>query len=181
MENRKVISQMLLQQQESFLHQIMTGDEKWIYFENPKHRKTWVDPCQLSTSTARPNCFGKKTMLCVWWDQEGVVYHELLKPGETVNTDHYQQQIINLNHALIIKQPEWVRRHSKVILLHDDAPSHTSKPVKDTLKDLAWEVLTHLPYSPDLAPSGDHLFPSMAHALSEQHYEQYIEVEKWGL
>jgi len=23
---------------------IITGDEKWIYFDNPKRRKSWVDP-----------------------------------------------------------------------------------------------------------------------------------------
>ena len=27
-------------------------------------------------------------MLCVWWDQKGVIYYELLKPGETANTDN---------------------------------------------------------------------------------------------
>nr|KAF6369424.1 hypothetical protein mMyoMyo1_010762 [Myotis myotis] len=124
----------------SFLHQIVTGDEKWIYFENPKCTKSWVDPGRPSTSTARPNRFGKKTMLCVWWDQEDVVYYELLKPGETMNTDRYRQQIISLNHIVIVKRPEWARKHSKIILLHDNTPSHTSKPVKDTLKDLAWEV-----------------------------------------
>nr|KAF6378955.1 hypothetical protein mMyoMyo1_009828 [Myotis myotis] len=130
---------MLLQwhKRKSFLHRIVTGNDKWIYFENPKHTKSWADPGKPSTSTARPNRFGKKTMLCVWWDQKGVVYDELLKPGETVNTDRYRQQIINLNHALIIKRPECDRRHHKVILLHDDAPSHTSNPGKDTLKDLA--------------------------------------------
>nr|KAF6349106.1 hypothetical protein mMyoMyo1_011662 [Myotis myotis] len=105
MENRKVISQMLLQwhERKSFLHRIVTGDEKWIYFENPKHTKSWVDPGQPSTWTARPNRFGKKTMLCVWWDQEGVVYYELLKPGETIYSDRCQQQIINLNHTMVIK------------------------------------------------------------------------------
>nr|KAF6378977.1 hypothetical protein mMyoMyo1_009847 [Myotis myotis] len=93
MENRKVISKMLLQwhKRKSFLHGIVTGDEKWISFENPKYTKSWVDPGQPSASTARPNCFRKETMLCVWWDQEGVVYYEFLKAGETVNTDHYQQ------------------------------------------------------------------------------------------
>nr|KAF6378768.1 hypothetical protein mMyoMyo1_009678 [Myotis myotis] len=152
MENQKVISKMMLQQhkRKSFLHQIVTGNEKLIYFENPKCTKSWVDSGQPSTLTARPNRFGKKTMLCVWWDQEGVVYYELLKPGETINTDHYRQQISNLNYALIVERPEWVKRHGKVILLYDNAPPHTSKPVKDTLKDLAWEVLTHPPYSPDL-------------------------------
>jgi len=49
----------------SFLHRIVTG-EKWIFFENPKCKKLWVDPGAPSTSTARPNRFGRKTMLCVW-------------------------------------------------------------------------------------------------------------------
>ena len=67
-ENRKTSCEMLLDRykRKSFLHRIVTGDEKWIYFENPKRRKSWVNPGEPSTSTARPNRFGKKTMLCVW-------------------------------------------------------------------------------------------------------------------
>ena len=34
----------------SFLHRIVTGDEKWIYFDNPKCKKSWVNPGQPSTS-----------------------------------------------------------------------------------------------------------------------------------
>ena len=30
-------------------------------------------------------------------DQKGVIYYELLKPGKTVNTNRYQQQMIVLN------------------------------------------------------------------------------------
>ena len=70
----------------SFLHRIVTG-EKWIYFENPKHKRSWVTPGESSTSTA--NRYERKTILCVWWDQKGVIYYELLKPGETVNTERY--------------------------------------------------------------------------------------------
>jgi len=73
------------------LHRIVTGDEKWIFFENPKRKKSWVDPGASSTSITRLNRFGRK-MLCVWWEK-GVVYYELLKPGETVNTKRYQQLI----------------------------------------------------------------------------------------
>jgi len=42
-ENRKVISEMLLQRQnkrKSYLHRIVTDDEKWTYFENPKRKKS---------------------------------------------------------------------------------------------------------------------------------------------
>jgi Transposase. len=69
-------------------------------------------------STPRPNHFGRKFMLCVWWDQSGIVYCKLLEPGETVNLQRYHQEMINLNRTLIEKRPEWTKRHGKVILLH---------------------------------------------------------------
>ena len=31
------------------------------------------------------------------WDQKGVIYYELLKPGETIKTNRCQQQLIDLN------------------------------------------------------------------------------------
>jgi len=97
-----------------------------------------------------------------------MIYYELLKPGETVNTKRYQQQLIDLNRSLLKKRPEYQKRQHKVIFLHNNAPSHTSKPVRDTLEAFSWEVLPHAAYSPDLAPSDYHLFASMSHALAEQ-------------
>ena len=58
----------------------------------------------------------------------------LLKPGETVNTERYRQQMIDLNQALREKRPEYQKRQQKVILLHDNAPSHTAKPVKEAIE-----------------------------------------------
>ena len=68
MENRKTICEMLLQRFERkyFLHRIVTGDDKWIYFENLKRKKSWLSPGEVGLSTPRPNRFGRKTMLCVW-------------------------------------------------------------------------------------------------------------------
>ena len=87
-------------------------------------------------------------MLCVWWDQEGVIYYELLKSGETVNAHHYHQQLIKLHRALCKKRPYYRKRHDKLIFLHDNAPSHTSI-VQNYLETLNWEVLSHPAYSPD--------------------------------
>ena len=46
MERRKNTCEILLERyrKKSFLHRIVTGDEKWIFFENPKRKKSWVDP-----------------------------------------------------------------------------------------------------------------------------------------
>jgi len=46
----------------SFLHRIVTGDEIWIHYDNPKKRKSWG---HASTSTAKRNIHGKKLMLCI--------------------------------------------------------------------------------------------------------------------
>ena len=118
-------------------------------------------------------------MLCVWWDQKGIVYYELLKPGETVNTARYQQQMINLAQALRVNRPEYQRLHDKVILLHDNAPTHTAEPVKKTIKDFGWETLVHPAYSPDLAPSDYYLFASLGHALAEQRFTSYENLRIW--
>jgi len=71
--------------QKDFLHRIVTGDEKWIHYDNPKKRKSWGSPGHASTSITKPNIHGKQLILCIWWDQLGVVYnYELLKPNETI-------------------------------------------------------------------------------------------------
>ena len=79
-----------------------------------------------------------------------VIYYELLKAGETVNTERYRQQMIDLNQALREKRPEYQKRQHKVSLLHDNAPSHTAKPVKETIEAFSWEILSHADYSPEL-------------------------------
>jgi len=45
-----------------------------------------------------------------------------------------------------------------------------TKPVRDTLEALSWEVLPYAAYLPDLAPSDYHLFAPMDHALAEQRW-----------
>ena len=56
-----------------FLTLFVTGDEKWINFQNPK-KKQWVNLKQPKTWTAKPERFG-------------LLHQELLRPGEIVYTD----------------------------------------------------------------------------------------------
>ena len=132
-----------------------------------------------STSTARLNRFGRKKMLCVWWDQRSVVFYELLKPEEMVNTKRYQQQLINLNRSLLEKRSEYGKRHHKVIFLLGNVPSRTKNSVRNTSEVLSWEILPRVAFSPDLAPSDHHLFASIRHALAEQCFGSCEDVKKW--
>jgi hypothetical protein len=98
-------------------------------------------------------------MVCIWWDMEGIVHHELLERNLTVTAERYCQQFRNLEEAIQQKRPG--RRHG-VILQHDDARPHTANTIKATIQELDWEILPHPPYSPDLAPSDCHLFRSLS-------------------
>jgi len=65
-----------------------------------------------------------------------------------------------------------------VILLHDNAPLHIAKLVKETIEVFGWEILSHAAYSPDLAPSDYYLFASIGHALAQQRFTSYEDVRK---
>jgi len=68
-------------------------DILWIFYDNPKKKKYYAKPGQslpsTSTSILRPNIHSSKIMLCIWWDQKGLVYYELLKPGDSITGDRY--------------------------------------------------------------------------------------------
>ena len=95
------------------------------------------------------------------------------------NRNRYQQQTIDLNRVLQEKRPDYRRRQHKVIFLHDNAPSHTAKRVKETIETFSWEILAHAAYSPDLAPTDYHLFASLGHALADQRFTSYENVREW--
>ena len=86
-----VMHKQLLQQQKrkDFLHHIVTSNKKWIHYDNPKCRRSWGKPGHASTLVAKPNIHGLKLLLCIWWDQSGVVYCELLKPTKTFTGYRY--------------------------------------------------------------------------------------------
>lgn len=165
--------------QKSFLHRIVTGDEKWIYFDNPSRKRSWVNPGEPSTSMPKRNIHDHKVLLCIWWDMQGVLYYELLQPGQTVTAQRYSQQLRRLKEELIKKRPLVASKQNKVILLHDNARPHVALQTRETLMEFQWEVLQHPAYSPDVAPSDYHLFRSMQHGLAGTQFHNSEEVRKW--
>ena len=57
-----------------------------------------------------------------------------------------------------------------ILLLHDNARPYTARATIDALKMLKFEVLSHPPYSPDLAPGDFHFFPHLKRDLKETHF-----------
>ena len=81
-----------------------------------------------------------------------------------------------LKTAIQEKRPN--RQHG-VLLLHDNAPLHIANMTKEALQTHGWEVLPHLPYSPDLAPTDFHLFRSLSNAMRRVSFNTDAELRAW--
>jgi len=102
-------------------------------------------------------------MLIAFFDIDGVVHHEFVPPGQTVNGHFYVQVLQRLRDAVRRKrrdkwQEEW-------FLHHDNPSSHTSLVVQQFLAEKSFPVITQPPYSPDLAPSDFWLSPTLKMGL----------------
>ena len=99
-------------------------------------------------------------MLCIWWDIQGPIHYELLKLSEKLNLEKYCQQLDDLKTAVQEKRPGMFNR--KDIILHcDNARPHAALGIRQKIAELGWKILSHPPYSPDLALSDYHLFLSL--------------------
>jgi len=159
-----------------FLYRIVTGDEKWCVYINMKQRKELLRPKKQATPRAKQELNPWKTMLCVWWDWEGIIHYEILANNEMVNADLYVQQMHRLNEAIHQKRPD--RRYG-VLLQHYNARPHIANMTKAAIQTLNWEVLPHPPYSPDLAPSDFHLFRSLSNNLRGVSFSNDMELRTW--
>ena len=75
--------------------------------------KAWVKLGEPGPLSAKRNIHCSKVMLCIciWWDQKGFVYYELLQPGTTINAQLYKEQLTQLSLELQHKRSEYAKRH----------------------------------------------------------------------
>ena len=50
----------------SFLHRIITGDEKWVMYVNVKNSKQWLLKVETPMQVVKYGLNNKKVMLCIW-------------------------------------------------------------------------------------------------------------------
>ena len=101
---------------------------------------------------------------------KGVLYYELLLENQKINSNKYCSQLDQLKAVLDEKHLELVNR--KCIIFHyDNARPHVSLMTMQKLLQLGWEVLIHLPYSPDIATLDFHLFQSLQNSLNGKRFQ----------
>jgi len=100
--NRISICEYLLKrnEMEPFLKRMITGDEKWIRYDNNVRKRSWSKKDEAPQTIAKPRLTPRKAMLSVWWDCKGIVHHKVLEPGQTIDSVLYCQQLTRLNEAI---------------------------------------------------------------------------------
>ena len=99
---------------------------------------------------------------------------EFLEAGKTVNSAQYIEAIKNLRRRVCRVRGST----SPILLLHDNARPHTARATIDALETLKFEVFSHPPYSPDLAPSDFHFSPHLRRELKGTHFTLDDEVKQ---
>lgn len=175
---RLSICDLLLKRNENdpFLKRLITGDEKWVTYDNVNRKRSWCKKDESAQMTAKPGIHQKKVMLSVWWDYQGIIYFEILRRNETINSDVYIQHLSNLNNEIQKMRPGLANRKG-VVFHHDNATPHTSLATRQKLLELGWDVLPHPPYSPDIAPSDYHLFRSLHNFLDGKKFKNDEDVK----
>ena len=132
-------------------------------------KRLWGKRNEPPPTTPKASLHPKKVMLYMWWDWKGVLYYELLLENQTINSNKYCSQLDQLKAALNEKHPELVNR-KRIIFHQDNARLHVSLMTRQKLLQLGWELLIHLPHSPDTAPLDFHLFQSLQNSLNGKNF-----------
>jgi len=148
-----------------FLRRYVTMDETLAHHFDPETKQ---QSKQWKPVKFRKIASADKVLTSVFWDSKGVLMIDYLERGKTVTGVYYAELIQKLRSA--IKEKRRGKLSDGVLLHHDNAPAHTSAVVMATIRACGFELLSHPPYSADLAPSDYHVFRSLKDPLRGQRF-----------
>jgi histone-lysine N-methyltransferase SETMAR len=147
------------EQGEVFSDSIVTGDETWVYHftsESKQQSLEWRHSRSPKKRKFKVTQSARKIMATFFWDRKGVLLIEFMPTGTTINAASYCEILKKLHRAIQNRRRGMLTKG--VCLLHDNARPHVARDTKALLEKFGWDVISHPPYSPDLAPSDYHLF-----------------------
>jgi len=148
---------------ETFLCRVITGDESWVYGYDPETKQQysqWKSPTSPRPKKARQVKSNVKSMIIIFFNVKGIVHKESVPTGQTVNSGSYCEVLQRLHENVRRRCPKLWREQTR-LLHHDNTLSHTSVLTQQFLAKNKMAVIPHPPYSTDMAPCDNFLFPQM--------------------
>ena len=161
-------------------HTIVTGGESWVYgddVETKAQSSQWVGQESPRPKKARMSRSNMKVMLLVFFDWQGIIHHEFVPRGQTVNKEFYVAVLKRLREAVSRKRPQLWTNQSWV-LHHDNAPIHSSFLVRNFLVKNETTVVPQPSYPPNLAPADFFLFPKLKSTLKGHRFDTIDKIQK---
>ena len=115
-----------------------------------------------------------KVMASVFWDAHGVLFIDYLKKGKTINSKRYIGQLMRLKNKIGEKRLQM--KKTNVLFHQNNAPCQKSLATMAKLNELSFELLSHPPYSPDLALGDYYLFADLKKMLQGKRFYSNQEV-----
>ena len=164
---------------DNFFNKIITVDVTWCFAYNPETKRLssqWVREISSRPKKLKFQRSHIKTMWMICFDSLGVLHKEFVPEGKTVNTEFYKEKWIASCRAF----NEFVQQRSTLEI----RSSCTIMDPPTKLQDFPnfWPKKCHnyllLPYSPDLSPPDQFVFPKLKMKLKWFHFADVAEIQK---
>ncbi|PNF29904.1 hypothetical protein B7P43_G07269, partial [Cryptotermes secundus] len=161
----------------AFLSLIATGDETWCHYFEPESKRQSQQWKHVNSPPPKKSkalhTSSDKVMMTFFFDCKGPLLVEFLEHGATISAQRCDDTL----RAIKSKRPGMLS--NGIVLLHDNARSHTANSVRNTLQRSGWEVLQHPPYSPDLSPCDFHIFEDLKRGIRGHRFASDEDVCNW--
>ena len=164
----------------AMLDSIVTMDETMVCYHTPQSKKQsqqWIQKGQPGPIKAKVQASRTKQMLLAFFDSKGLIYTHIVPRGSTVNAAYIVKVLDVFMRHLRKKRP--VLAEQRWFFHWDNAPVHTANVVKEFLAKKNIKLLSHPPYSPDLAPADYFLFPKLKKELAGNTMTQEEFKKEW--
>ena len=125
-------------------------------------------PLRPSRENSKQYSLPAKSWQLCFGIERGILLVDFMAHGTTINADRYCETLKKLRRAIQNRRRGMLTKG--VCLLHNNARPHVARQTVALLDQFGWDIITHPPYSPDLAPCDYHLFPKLKEHLSGRRF-----------
>jgi hypothetical protein len=156
------------------------GYEILIYGYDPETKQQssqWKIPQSRRAKKARQVWSSTKSLLIAFFYEKVIVHREFVPPNTMGNSDFYCDVLRRLRENVRRKRPELWRNHNW-LPHHHNAHVHTYLQATEFVTNNNMTIVSHPPYSPDLAPCDLALFSKLKMKLKGRHFETMSGIQR---
>jgi hypothetical protein len=153
---------------QAFLYRMVAIDKTWVRDFGPELKSQ-------SNEWRSPNFPSPKKFWRAQSKVKQMIFaYDRVPRGISVTAVYYRDWLQKLRRKMHNTWPDLLG--DGPLILHDSARSHLGKVVTNLLSKYEWEVLPHMPFSPDMSPPDFILFHKLKESMCGDHFPSLEEV-----